>query len=289
MLASNHPTHQTQGQAATTLTTPQHIQGLKSSSGLYGTLKLNPSKQNPDISQCQNIAKMLASQNKIQRANQRATPTSNQGVHSSKRLADARNVTMKRSNNLKTQRAAQGKKKGVHIRSPGQDHFYVDRLLATVDKAITTEYGQIDTNQTLTFDEIFNALRDVHKKYDHKRRGSGRSSCTHVHAPPSRHKCTTGGPGGDSGEELRRQDSPETLVSSSSFWCAFEATPVVTAGGSVGGATEEDVELLLSKSEEMLLLRELEMDARKMSLNSLSYLQCGGETVSSCLATKQLG
>lgn len=162
--------------------------------------------------------------------------------------------------------------------------MYVDKLLATVDKAITMEYGWADNTQMLTFDEIFDALQEVHKKYRHRRQGKaeivetkrdGRSVCVH---------------GASLGEEMevRTEVSSDILTSSSSFWCAFEATPITTAGG-VGGATEQDVELLLSKSEEKMLLRDLEMDARKMTLNSRSYLRCGGETVSSCLATKQLG
>ena len=179
---------------------------------------------------------------------------------------------------------------------------YFDKLLESVDKAISSQYGTTNNSQSLTFGEISASLERVERKYFYravmaknckagsiKRKGS--SICKFCIADSKRGKpnnfsaSSTNTSGRDFVTESSSVDSSSIHVtddaSNSSFSLVSNPSSSVLLGSSkVNKASQQ---MLLSRSEERMLLRDLEHDARKVSLNLFSYLRRAGEGISECL------
>lgn len=186
---------------------------------------------------------------------------------------------------------------------PSQDKRYIDELLDIVDRAIVNEYGTENT-QVLTLDEIFEALKAVETKSRCKKLMREGSSCVstgdkrnHIHrnddAEHKRAKLTDCEPADPTFPQLISRpeycnnmfhfnsftQQPRTPLSNASLSRTENAhtphpTPSSTpAAGRVSGRRAEigvasGVELPLSKSEEKMLLGDLEQDACKMMTHS---------------------
>ncbi len=188
---------------------------------------------------------------------------------------------------------------------------YFDQLLKSVDKAIASQYST-SNDQGLTFAEISAALERVERRFfnrvaaakaekqhfkpDIKREGSG-SICKFCIAASKRAKLNDssvfGGVTESSSIASIRSDNGGGMageVSSSSFSLVSNPSSMVPAAAAAGGSKvgEANKQLLLSRSEERMLLRDLERDAHKVSLNLLSYLRRAGEGIADCLRTPNI-
>lgn len=157
-----------------------------------------------------------------------------------------------------------------------RDMEYVEALFRNVDEAIKSEYypSQVPYT-TLTLDEISEALAGIDQL----------QSTTTITTTARRPAKST---------ETCFSEVPPSSPSSSS---SFEAPPAATldlplSSDMRGVHCEREAEssssaaelLLLSRSEEKVLLGELERDARGMKSSLRSYLKCAGENISNCFS-----
>ena len=130
---------------------------------------------------------------------------------------------------------------------PGQDKAFIQSLLDGVDRAIAQEYGT-DNTEALSFKEIFEALKAVETKHKQRRQAMREHEQN----------------GNSYGQDSKR-------IKLSGGWRC----------NTLPSQAELDKELLLlSYSEEKMLLRDLEREARNMTLE-------WGEGLSSTLTQRQ--
>lgn len=170
------------------------------------------------------------------------------------------------------------------IGRPSQDKQYIDELLDIVDGAIVAEYGN-DNNEALALSEILEALKAVETK-SHCRKltmeGGGfptsGDKINHVHhsnmVEHKRAKLEVSDPTRSFPGPENRVFSKEsqTLLSNGSLENTPHSTPsstTPTAGAEMGVAP--GVELLLSRSEEKMLLGDLERDVWMTNHSSPCY------------------
>lgn len=150
------------------------------------------------------------------------------------------------------------------------DELYVQNLLETVDRAIASEYGPDKNTQTLTFTEIFESLENVEKKFNHRYH----SKVGHKREKKRiEYKCFK------SDENLTDKEGG-LYTDDSNISFTLQSNSTISKDDS-----KQNTELLLlSKSEERLLLGDLEQEARKLAFGLFPYLRCAGENIASCLA-----
>lgn len=234
-----------------------------------------------NISQCQSIAKMLASQNTILRLDKAITKEMSGRAEKWHATENAGHVVMETtgrgsaigdsSSAFKQQNQVQEGfvselQPSPPIGPPSEDRQYIDGLLDIVDRAIVTEYGTEDTEE-LTLGEIFEALKAVETKLisGTKRKNARCSSDIEY----KRAKFTDSEP--FQGTELPRLNSRQENDNTNMSHSAQQQSKTLLSKDDTARPELGD-ELLLSKSEERMLLGDLDKDAHRMM--TLASPQC---------------
>lgn len=211
-----------------------------------------------NINQCQSIAKMLSSQ-----------PTA------SIFKTTATKSCLKQQDKAPVHVENSPSKPGLQVASTNRDMLYIKSLLDTVDRAILTEYGYTDsTSEVLTLDEIFEALSAVEMKFHLRRARTGdkRNSFCGIasNSELKRAKPTSrrGRKSKKTPPSSSRRDDMSQSISSMPQSVFYSVLPAPPAGNLMfpGAELGSSVDLLLSRSEEKMLLGDLEGDGHKMMM-----------------------
>lgn len=239
------------------------LQRYTSTSTTSKSTNLSQRDLQPQNNERSNLAEMLASSKNCLPAS--TASTVKEGSKRAKQNGGTKSGESGSSGSkaFEVKRAKQATKSLPSKASHHRDRLYVGNLLEAVDKAIAIEYGSDgSSSESLTFNEIFESLQSVEKRYRQMRHASGRAG----------------------------QKRPRSTICSSCSNKSKQMKTLVSDFGTEGEQSERDggaggsgVNLLLSRSEERLLLSDLEREAHRMAVSFVSYLTRAGEGISSIL------